>query len=68
MYFFLSPEKYLSFYDGNWKDGAFWGEGTLYKEDGSIKSGEWNNGTLIQTLVDKNLPEEIGRASCRERV
>lgn len=46
------------FYDGNWKDGAFWGEGTLYKEDGSIKSGEWNNGTLIQTLVDKNLPEE----------
>lgn len=45
------------FYDGNWKDGAFWGEGTLYKEDGSIKSGEWNNGTLIQTLVDKNLPE-----------
>lgn len=45
------------FYDGYWKDGAFFGEGTLYKEDGSIKSGEWNNGTLIQTLVNTNLPQ-----------
>lgn len=28
-----------------------------YKEDGSIKSGEWNNGTLVQTLIEKNLPQ-----------
>ena len=27
------------------------------KEDGSIKSGEWNNGTLVQTLIEKNLPQ-----------
>ena len=45
------------FYDGYWKNGAFFGEGTLYKEDGSIKSGEWNNGTLVQTLIEKNLPQ-----------
>lgn len=45
------------FYDGNWKNGSFWGEGTLYKEDGSIKSGEWKNDTLIQTLVNTDLPQ-----------
>lgn len=45
------------FYDGNWKNGSFWGEGTLYKEDGSIKSGEWKNDTLIQALVNTDLPQ-----------
>lgn len=37
------------YYEGNWKDGAFNGEGTLYKEDGCIKKGTWENGRLIQT-------------------
>lgn len=45
------------YYSGFWKDGTFNGEGTLYKEDGSIKTGEWSNGRLVQTLMDKNLPQ-----------
>ena len=45
------------YYSGFWKDGAFNGEGTLYKEDGSIKTGEWNNGQLVQTLMNKVLPQ-----------
>ncbi|MDE7347317.1 MAG: AHH domain-containing protein [Muribaculaceae bacterium] len=40
------------YYEGMWANGNFHGEGTLYKEDGSIKTGDWDNGTLIQTLVD----------------
>ena len=45
------------YYEGNWKDGAFNGEGTLYKEDGSIKTGDWVAGRLSQTLVDVQLPQ-----------
>lgn len=44
------------FYDGNWNDGTFNGEGTLYKEDGTIKSGTWDHGKLTQTFVDITLP------------
>lgn len=45
------------YYEGDWKDGAFNGEGTLYKEDGSIKTGNWIEGRLSQTLVDEQLPQ-----------
>lgn len=45
------------YYEGNWKDGAFNGEGTLYKEDGSIKTGDWVTGRLSQTLVDVQLTQ-----------
>lgn len=45
------------YYEGYWKDGAFNGEGTLYKEDGSIKTGDWIAGRLSQTLVDTQLPQ-----------
>ena len=45
------------YYEGNWKDGTFNGEGTLYKEDGSIKTGDWVTGRLSQTLVDVQLPQ-----------
>lgn len=45
------------YYEGYWKDGAFDGEGTLYKEDGSIKTGDWVAGRLSQTLVDVQLPQ-----------
>ena len=45
------------YYSGFWKAGTFNGEGTLYKEDGSIKTGEWNNGHLVQTLMSKELPQ-----------
>ena len=45
------------YYEGYWKDGAFNGEGTLYKEDGSIKTGDWVAGRLSQTLVDIQLPQ-----------
>lgn len=38
------------YYDGHWQAGTFHGEGTLYKEDGSVKAGTWNNGKLIQTF------------------
>lgn len=45
------------YYEGNWKDGVFNGEGTLYKEDGSIKKGTWENGRLIQTYYKNNTDE-----------
>ena len=45
------------YYDGYWKAGVFNGEGTLYKEDGSLKVGEWINGRLSQTLVSTQLPQ-----------
>ena len=45
------------YYEGYWKDGAFNGEGTLYKEDGSIKTGDWVAGRLSQTLIDVQLPQ-----------
>lgn len=58
------PSGYLTlyrnkkvYYSGFWEAGAFHGEGTLYKEDGTIKTGEWNNGRLSQTLVDTQLKE-----------
>lgn len=47
------------YYDGHWQAGAFHGEGTLYKEDGSIKSGEWSNGNLVQTFVTKQMPSGL---------
>ena len=45
------------YYEGYWKEGTFNGEGTLYKEDGSIKTGNWIAGRLSQTLVDAQLPQ-----------
>lgn len=45
------------YYEGYWKDGAFNGEGTLYKEDGSIKKGTWNNGKLVQSYYKNQTPE-----------
>lgn len=57
------PDGYLKFYkdnklyyEGYWKAGAFNGEGTLYKEDGTVKSGTWENNKLAQTLVEVELP------------
>lgn len=38
------------YYDGNWAEGSFDGEGTLYKEDGSVKTGTWSHGKLKQTF------------------
>lgn len=56
------PSGYLTlyrnkkvYYSGFWEAGAFHGEGTLYKEDGTIKTGEWDNGRLSQKLVDSQL-------------
>lgn len=43
------------YYSGLWRSGLFHGEGTLYKEDGTIKTGEWDNGHLNQTFVDTQL-------------
>lgn len=37
------------YYSGEWADGNFHGKGVLYKEDGTVKEGTWNNGELIQT-------------------
>ena len=58
-----NPEGYLKwfknkrlYYEGSWMNGAFDGEGTLYKEDGTVRSGEWTKGKLVQTLVDVQLP------------
>lgn len=48
-------KKGKPYYIGMWADGKFHGEGTLHKEDGTIKSGEWDKGTLTQTLVDVQL-------------
>ena len=60
------PEGFLKwfknaklYYECNWKEGAFNGEGTLYKDDGKICSGEWVNGKLTSTLVDAELPTII---------
>ena len=45
------------YYEGNWKDGTFNGEGTLYKEDGNIKKGTWKSGKLIQSYYRNQTPE-----------
>ena len=45
------------YYIGHWDNGSFHGEGTLYKEDGTVKSGDWEHGKLIQTLADVKLKE-----------
>lgn len=45
------------YYEGYWKDGAFNGEGTLYKEDGNIKKGTWESGKLIQSYYRNQTPE-----------
>ena len=43
------------YYDGYWRNGAFNGDGTLFKEDGSIISGTWDNGSLKQTIVNTDV-------------
>ena len=45
------------YYEGYWKNGSFNGKGTLHREDGSIKTGNWIEGKLSQTLVDEQLPQ-----------
>ena len=45
------------YYEGYWKAGVFNGEGTLYKEDGSVKKGSWESGTLIQTYCNAQTAE-----------
>lgn len=49
------------FYNGNWSQGVFEGEGTLYGKDGSVKSGIWEKGTLISANVEINT--DVGRYS-----
>ena len=44
------------YYEGHWKNGNFDGEGTLYKKDGSISSGIWENNRLVSSRVDVELP------------
>lgn len=58
------PQGYVAWYKdgkpyyvGNWDNGSFHGEGTLYKEDGTVKSGDWDHGNLVQTLADVQLKE-----------
>ena len=50
-------KKNKLYYEGHWKEGAFDGEGTLYKEDGSIKKGTWESGRLIQTYCQAQTEE-----------
>lgn len=45
------------YYIGYWNNGSFHGEGSLFKEDGSVKSGDWVHGNLVQTLADVKLKE-----------
>ena len=47
------------YYEGYWKAGVFNGEGTLYKEDGSVKKGSWESGTLIQTYCNVQTAEGL---------
>ena len=43
------------YYEGNWGNGAFNGEGTLYKEDGTIKTGTWSNNKLISAYCKQQV-------------
>ena len=45
------------YYSGRWENGVFQGEGTLYREDGSIKKGTWENGKLVQTYLKNQTAE-----------
>ncbi|MGL5980250.1 MAG: MORN repeat-containing protein [Phocaeicola sp.] len=54
------PNGYLNwyrsgmlYYSGQWQDGQFQGEGSLYKEDGSLKTGIWKNGALVNTYCQR---------------
>ncbi|MBQ6084516.1 MAG: hypothetical protein IJK92_09240 [Bacteroidales bacterium] len=44
------------FYDGYWKLGSFDGDGVLYKQDGTVIRGLWENNKLISSNVDVELP------------
>lgn len=44
------------YYSGSWVAGNFDGEGTLYKPDGSVREGFWQNGTLVQTYCEVQTP------------
>jgi len=37
------------YYSGEWIQGTICGEGTLYREDGSVLSGVWENGKIKET-------------------
>lgn len=41
------------YYSGEWANGKFNGKGTLYKEDGSVKQGTWEDGKLLQTHIQQ---------------
>ncbi|MGP1421496.1 MAG: MORN repeat-containing protein [Tannerella sp.] len=43
----------ILYYSGEWANGNFHGKGILYKEDGSIKQGTWQEGTLLQTYIQQ---------------
>lgn len=44
------------YYEGEWEKGVFHGVGIYYKENGTIKAGEWDYGKLTQAEVDFILP------------
>lgn len=45
------------YYSGEWLNGNFHGKGRLYKEDGSIKQGTWQEGKLLQTYTKQQTSE-----------
>ena len=45
------------YYSGEWANGKFNGKGTLYKEDGSVKQGTWEDGKLPQTHIRQKTAE-----------
>lgn len=45
------------YYSGEWANGKFNGKGTLYKEDGSVKQGTWEDGKLLQTHIRQKTAE-----------
>ena len=54
-------------YIGEWKNDKYHGIGTMTYPDGRQYSGEWKNG-LMNGNGTFTMSNEIGRASCRERV
>lgn len=47
------------YYSGEWVDGTFQGEGTLYREDGAERKGTWENGMLVQTYCREQTEEGV---------